>query len=248
MEAAKPVLLDRKPGSELLPLEPKQPLPDTYLMKATTLACLAISLTIPLCNSVLAQSYRDEHDQDRYASERVRRDQARVTRVERISYLSDRYSTNPYLPQECWDEHTHRHETGYYRDESGRLYQGDASSKTTRTLIGAIIGGALGNQVGSGDGRTAATIAGAVIGAQVGKNSGQGNRDDRNERYDYYRDSAGRERRCRTVGGESYRDAYRVSYSYSGRSYQAITDSKPGRTIRVLVDVRPEMGQLDSGR
>lgn len=36
------------------------------------------------------------------------------------------------------------------------------------TVLGAVIGGALGNQVGKGDGRTAATIAGAVIGGAVG--------------------------------------------------------------------------------
>lgn len=36
------------------------------------------------------------------------------------------------------------------------------------TVLGAIIGGALGNQVGKGDGRKAATIAGAVIGGAVG--------------------------------------------------------------------------------
>lgn len=36
------------------------------------------------------------------------------------------------------------------------------------TVLGAVIGGALGNQVGKGDGRAAATIAGAVIGGAVG--------------------------------------------------------------------------------
>jgi len=36
------------------------------------------------------------------------------------------------------------------------------------TLLGAVIGGALGNQVGKGDGRKAATIAGAVVGGAIG--------------------------------------------------------------------------------
>lgn len=35
-------------------------------------------------------------------------------------------------------------------------------------VLGALIGGALGNQVGKGDGRKAATIAGAVIGGAIG--------------------------------------------------------------------------------
>jgi outer membrane lipoprotein SlyB len=36
------------------------------------------------------------------------------------------------------------------------------------TVIGAIVGGALGNQVGKGDGRKAATVVGAVAGGAVG--------------------------------------------------------------------------------
>ncbi|HOV58635.1 MAG TPA: glycine zipper 2TM domain-containing protein [Rhodanobacteraceae bacterium] len=38
------------------------------------------------------------------------------------------------------------------------------------TVLGAIVGGALGNQVGKGDGRKAATVAGAVAGGAVGHN------------------------------------------------------------------------------
>lgn len=36
------------------------------------------------------------------------------------------------------------------------------------TVLGALIGGALGNQVGKGDGRKAATVAGALAGGAVG--------------------------------------------------------------------------------
>lgn len=36
------------------------------------------------------------------------------------------------------------------------------------TVLGAIVGGALGNQVGKGDGRKAATVVGAVAGGAVG--------------------------------------------------------------------------------
>lgn len=35
---------------------------------------------------------------------------------------------------------------------------------------GALVGAAVGNQVGSGSGRTAATLVGAAAGAQVGAN------------------------------------------------------------------------------
>ena len=47
----------------------------------------------------------------------------------------------------------------------GSVKNGQAS--TGDTLLGAIIGGAIGNQVGNGSGRDAATILGAIIGADV---------------------------------------------------------------------------------
>lgn len=43
--------------------------------------------------------------------------------------------------------------------------QGQAS--TGDTIVGAIIGGAIGNQVGGGSGKDAATVLGAIIGADI---------------------------------------------------------------------------------
>lgn len=63
-----------------------------------------------------------------------------------------------------------------------RISSASRRNNTGATLLGAIIGGALGNQVGKGDGRRAATVAGAVAGGVVGHNSG-GN----NHRRTYYR-------------------------------------------------------------
>jgi len=50
-----------------------------------------------------------------------------------------------------------------------------SGNSTAGTLLGAVIGGALGNQVGSGGGRAAATILGAVGGAAVGNRVAGGN-------------------------------------------------------------------------
>ncbi len=38
---------------------------------------------------------------------------------------------------------------------------------TNATVLGALIGGAVGNQIGSGDGRRAATVVGAVAGGAI---------------------------------------------------------------------------------
>lgn len=189
--------------------------------------------------AALAQDYGPRDQRGGRGDETRSRDIARVTGVERIAQRGD-----PYQRQECWDERSGRREGEYYRDESGRLYRGDSRNKTTRTLIGAVIGGAIGNQVGSGSGRTAATVAGAVVGGAVGKHSGDG-RDDE-ARYDRYRDDGGQEYRCRTIveqGHRTGRDMFRVSYEYAGQAYVAMTDVHPGRSLRVDVDVRPRTGR-----
>jgi surface antigen len=41
------------------------------------------------------------------------------------------------------------------------------------TVIGAVVGGLLGNQIGHGDGRAAATILGAIAGGAVGNTVGR---------------------------------------------------------------------------
>lgn len=202
-------------------------------MKRLALTLLAVSLGTAGIGNVAAQrgDYRDrgyDHNQSE-----LRNDVARVTRVER---MSGHYNQG-YLRQECWNERTSRHESGYYRDESGRLYRDGKDANTKGAVIGAIVGGVLGNQVGDGRGQTAATIAGAAIGAAVGNNQGA------KHSYDRYRDDSGIERRCRTV--DTYadrgprREQYRVTYTYAGQAYQTTTNYHPGRSLRVLVDVRP---------
>ena len=151
--------------------------------------------------------------------------------------IYDRYASQGYERQECWDERTNAYDDGYYRDANGRLYRSGTDSNANGTLIGALIGGALGNQAGKGDGRKAATIGGAVIGGLVGNNI------DRNHDAYEYRDNTGTVRRCRTVvdndGGDQV-EGYDVTYRYAGQTYHAITSYRPGRTMRVVVDVRPQ--------
>ncbi len=198
-------------------------------MNRIALTILAVSIAAATSSAVAQGQYSDRQQ----GHDNVRADYARVTNVERVG---GQYSTR--LTQECWNERTSRNESGYYRDNSGRLYRGDHNSKAG-TVIGAIIGGALGNQVGSGDGRKAATIAGAVIGGAVGSKH---NQRDQYDGYDYYSGDGGVELRCRTVNeptGSYGRRGYVVTYDYAGQSYRAFSTIRPGRTIPVIVDVRP---------
>lgn len=59
---------------------------------------------------------------------------------------------------------------------------GGSGNNTGAIVVGALVGGALGNTVGHGDGRRAATVVGAVAGGAV---ANEMTRD--NARYDVYR-------------------------------------------------------------
>ena len=189
------------------------------------------------------------------ASSRV--DYAQVLRVDPIgNQYGSNYGNGGYQRQECWNEQTNGYENGYYRDSSGRLYRGNTSRGITqKEVIGALIGGALGNQVGKGDGRKAATIAGIVAGAAIANHTGDGRY--ANNDYDQYRDNSGVVRRCRTVyenGGNNYdngygnQGGYNVTYRYAGQTYRAVTRTNPGRSMRVVVSVRPQDDSVAYGR
>ncbi|MEZ5464373.1 MAG: glycine zipper 2TM domain-containing protein [Lysobacteraceae bacterium] len=121
-------------------------------------------------------------------------------------------------------------------DQPVRRYERDGGDPTGGTVLGAIIGGALGNQIGKGDGRKAATVAGAVIGGAIGRNADRNNGSARGREYDDV------QRECRTV--ERYRDeqriaGYDVEYQYRGDVFQSRLDYDPGSKLRVRVAVSP---------
>jgi uncharacterized protein YcfJ len=115
------------------------------------------------------------------------------------------------------------------RCESGPVR--DGGDGTTGTVVGAIVGGALGNQVGKGDGRKASTIAGAVIGGSIGR------RVDRNS------PGPGPGTRCRTVDVEREDRrivGYDVEYQYKGDKYMSRLDQDPGSRLRIRIAVTPD--------
>jgi uncharacterized protein YcfJ len=112
------------------------------------------------------------------------------------------------------------------------VYRERGSDGSTGTIVGAIVGGALGNQVGKGDGRRAATVAGAVIGGAVGNNN--------TRRPD--REYESTERRCQVteVEREERRTAgYDVEYRYKGDVFFSRLAYDPGNKLRVRVAVSP---------
>ena len=106
------------------------------------------------------------------------------------------------------------------------------NNHTGGTVLGAIVGGALGNQVGKGNGRTAATIAGAVAGGAIGNRVSAAN--DRT-----YSDT---QTRCRMVSDyppQRRISAYDVEYRYRGEVYVSRLGYDPGERLRVRVSVTP---------
>ena len=204
------------------------------------IAISALALAITAAGVVGAQDYGRGYDSRYDNNSRTQRTD--VATVVGVQPIYDRYAAQGYQRQECWDERSNAYDDGYYRDSNGRLYRNGTDSNANGTLIGALIGGALGNQAGNGDGRKAATIGGAVIGGVIG------NQVDRNNNagtgsYDQYRDNAGTTRRCRTVtdynNDNRQVEGYTVTYRYAGQTYSGFTSRRPGRTMRVVVDVRP---------
>lgn len=92
-------------------------------------------------------------------------------------------------------------------------------------LMGAIAGGALGNQIGGGSGRAAATAAGVIGGALLGNN---------------IEGPAGTRMQDQTTCStqtvyENRLQGYNVTYEYAGRQYQVQMPQDPGPTLRVQV-------------
>ena len=141
-----------------------------------------------------------------------------------------RYVTVTTPVKECWQE------TREYTVENRPNTAG-------ASILGALIGGVVGHQFGSGRGNDAATVAGTLIGAAVGNGAATRNA--------HARGTYGTTRyerpvqRCQTnyQNHEEERiDGYRVIYKYHGQKYATQMPYDPGKRIRIRVDVRPARG------
>lgn len=107
---------------------------------------------------------------------------------------------------------------------------------TGGTVAGALVGGALANRVGKGDGRKASTIAGAVIGGAIGRRIDRDN-------------SVAGSARCRTVDVEREErrlTGYDVEYQYKGETYMSRLAADPGIRLRIRIAVSPDDPALRS--
>lgn len=128
---------------------------------------------------------------------------------------------------------------GYY----GNQNNGSTAGRTMATVIGGVLGAAIGSQVGGGSARYATSAIGSMVGGMAGR-----------QVYESTRRTptpSGTVTVCDpvpvnsgTYGANTYNaggvNAYDVTYEYGGRQYTTRTNYNPGNQIRVRVDVRPE--------
>jgi len=157
--------------------------------------------------------------------------EARVVEVNPI-YETVRYSVPR---EECKQERVSVYD--------GDKYRRSRSHSATPGLVGAIIGGALGNAVGHNKTNKRVGLAvGALLGGAIGNDIAKKNQ---HHGHDSYRKN---ERRYTTQEvctvyenwqSEERVAGYDVSYVYAGETYTTRMDSPPGDTIRVNVRVTP---------
>ena len=102
-------------------------------------------------------------------------------------------------------------------------------------LLGGLIGGVIGHELGDGHNRGFTTAAGVIIGSTIASEA--------NARYYHSGDYRVETReRCRTITQyrtEQQLNGYQVSYRYKGRTYTTHTQQHPGKRIAVRADVTP---------
>lgn len=132
--------------------------------------------------------------------------------------------------QECWNPRA-----GHYEEvrEDGKTRVGKGAA------IGAIAGGVLGHQLGSGRGNDAATVGGALLGGLLGHQVEKRHDSDDQPDLDMSR--------CRAVAGTSGNLlGYDVRYEYNGREYVTRMDRDPGRRLRLGDDVNADGTPFDN--
>jgi uncharacterized protein YcfJ len=122
--------------------------------------------------------------------------------------------------RECWTE-------------DRPVYSAPSGTEIRSTIVGGLIGAAVGRHIGRDIHDPAAVVGGSLIGAAIGNDIGAR----RAERRGDYREVGYRPvERCAVSYHDSYEDridGYRVTYLYHGREYATRMAYDPGRRVRL---------------
>lgn len=90
-------------------------------------------------------------------------------------------------------------------------------------IAGAVIGGILGHQIGSGRSQDIVTVGGAVAGAAIGANVGRDGQPARTQEV----------QRCTTTPGQVRPNFWDVAYNFRGEEHRVQMTSPPGASVTV---------------
>jgi len=184
-------------------------------MKKTVFAIA--TLTAAVLPALAAESYTDR------------------ARVVGVTAITERV---PISREQCWNDRVRTY-------EERKVTRTDTGAAIgPGTVLGAIVGGVAGHQVGSGRGNDAATAAGAVVGGLIGNQVDRSQGRPAEQVTEVERVPVDRNvERCRVV--QEVREArvgYDVRYTYGGREFRTRLDRDPGQFLRVAINVQPVEG------
>lgn len=222
---------------------------------ATILASALIAAT----GLASAQTRAPAPIQDRYAAEAPYYDYARVVRVDPVLQQT---APTRVSSGRCYTEGSqYAANDGYYDDRDGDGYYGQdgngrdrsyddgngerrygtETGRNVATVIGGIVGAALGSKVGGGSARYATAAVGSMVGGMAGRGVyEQAQRNKQPPRRAVVSVCDPVDARDDGRYAPTSITMYDVTYEYAGRQYVTRTDHHPGDRMRVRVDVRPE--------
>ena len=107
--------------------------------------------------------------------------------------------------------------------EQEQISQDRRTANVPAAIAGAVIGGILGHQVGSGTTRDIATVGGAVAGGALGSQIGGGSHYGRTQDV----------QRCESTPSAARPDFWDVTYNFRGQEYRMQMTTPPGQTVTV---------------
>jgi len=107
--------------------------------------------------------------------------------------------------------------------EQEQIPQDRRTANVQGAIAGAVIGGILGHQIGSGSSRDIATVGGAVAGGAIGSQIGGGSQQARTQDV----------QRCESAPSAARPDYWDVTYDFRGQGYRMQMTNPPGSTVTV---------------
>ena len=107
--------------------------------------------------------------------------------------------------------------------EQEQIPQDRRTANVPAAIAGAVIGGILGHQVGSGTTQDIATVGGAVAGGALGSQIGSGGQQMRTQDV----------QRCESTPSAARPDYWDITYSFRGQEYRMQMTTPPGQTVTV---------------